>query len=59
VGEAFVDLIPVNNVPPGGKIVRAAVVVFEIVGVLPYIVAKDGIVACGERRVLIGGGGDF
>ena len=42
-GEALVDLVPVDYVPPGGKIFGTAVVVFQIVGVLPDVVAEDGI----------------
>jgi hypothetical protein len=55
-GEAAVDFVPVDDVPPGGQIVGAAVLVLEIVGVLPDIVAEDGVEALGERRFLVGGG---
>jgi len=57
--EALVDLGPVDGVPPGGEIFGAAVLVLEVVGVLPDVVAEDGVVALGERAVLVGGGGDF
>src|ERR1700684_4393791 len=53
-GVAFVDLVPVDGVPPGGQIFGAAVVVFQVVGVLPDVVAEDGIVALGDGTVLIG-----
>src|SRR6266567_8189003 len=41
----LVDLVPVEHVPPGGEIFRATVVVFQVVGVLPDVVAEDGIEA--------------
>src|ERR1035438_7753349 len=58
-GEAAVDFVPVDNVPPGGEIVGAAVLVLQIVGVLPDVVEQDGIVALGEGRVLVGRGDDL
>ena len=41
--EAAIDLSPVDNVPPRGQIVRAAVLVLEVIGMLPDIVAEDRI----------------
>src|SRR5271165_2335423 len=58
-GEALVDFIPVDDVPPRGEVFGAAVVVLEIVGVLPDIVAEDRVVARGERAVLVRGGDDL
>ncbi|SPE28485.1 putative Phosphomannomutase [Acidobacteriia bacterium SbA2] len=58
-GVAFVDLVPVGDVPPGGEIFGAAVVVFQIVGVLPDVVAEDGVEALGDWVVLIGGAEDL
>jgi hypothetical protein len=43
MGEALVDFFPVDDVPPCGEIVRAAVVVFEVVGMLPDVVAENGV----------------
>ena len=40
--EALIDFVPVDYVPPGGEIFRTAVVVFQVVGMLPDIVAEDG-----------------
>src|SRR5271170_1774371 len=57
-GEAFVDFVPVDGVPPGGEIFGTAVVVFQVVGVLPDVVAKDGIVALADGAVLIRRGHD-
>src|ERR1700733_14596753 len=58
-GEALVDLVPVDGVPPGGEVVGALVLVFEVVGVLPDVVAEDGVVTLRERVVLVGGGDDL
>src|ERR1035441_7659840 len=58
-GEAFVDLVPVDDVPPCGEVVGAAVLVLQVVGVLPDVVAEDGVEAAGEGRVLVGGGDDL
>src|SRR5579863_3803150 len=52
--EAGVDFVPVDYVPPGGEILRAAVVVFEVVGVLPDVVPEDREMALRDRTVLIG-----
>src|ERR1039458_1640408 len=57
--EALVDFVPVDDAPPGGQIVGAAVLVFQVVGVLPDVVAEDGIQALGQRRFLVGGGDDL
>src|ERR1017187_9184303 len=54
-GEAAVDLVPVDHVPPGGEIVGAAVLILEVVGMLPDIVAEDGIQSLSQRRFLVGG----
>src|ERR1035437_9216723 len=55
-GEALVDLVPVDDAPPCGEVVGAAVLVLEVVGVLPDVVEQDGIEALGKGRVLVGGG---
>jgi len=57
-GEALVDLVPVDGVPPGGEVVGAPVLVLEVVGVLPDVVAEDGVAALGDRVVLVGCGDD-
>jgi hypothetical protein len=58
-GEALVDFVPIDYVPPRGEIFGAAVVVLQVVGVLPDVVAEDGVEALGERVVLVGGGNDL
>jgi hypothetical protein len=56
--KTSVDFVPVDNVPPGSEIFWTAVVVFQIVGVLPNVVAEDGEMALRNRAVLIGRGHD-
>src|ERR1035441_5110626 len=58
-GKALVDFVPVDDVPPGGEVVWAAVLVLEVVGVLPNVVKQDGIEALREGRVLVGCGDDL
>src|ERR1035438_9731939 len=36
----------------------ALVLVLEVVGVLPDVIAGDGVVALGQGRILVGGGDD-
>ena len=56
------DLLPVDNIPEGCDVLRPAVVVLQVVGMLPYIQAQDGngwvISHLHEWVVLVGGGGD-
>src|SRR5215831_12026223 len=52
--EALVDFGPVDDVPPGGEVVGAAVLVLEVVGVLPDVISEDRVEALAERRVLVG-----
>src|SRR5439155_15424325 len=37
------NFVPVDDIPPRGEIVRAAVLVLEVVGVFPYVVAHNRI----------------
>mmetsp|Transcript_8816 Transcript_8816/g.20800 ORF Transcript_8816/g.20800 Transcript_8816/m.20800 type:complete len:234 (+) Transcript_8816:125-826(+) len=58
------DLVPVDNVPVGGDVLRAAVLVLKVVGVLPHVKAEDRDEArlgraVHERVVLVGGGDDL
>src|SRR6202021_344091 len=41
--EAFVDLVPVDGVPPGGEVVWPLVLVLEGVSVFPAVVAEVGV----------------
>src|SRR3954468_20113387 len=59
--EALVDRFPVHYVPPRGQVIRTLVLVAQVVGVLPNIVAEDGKIAFAihQRIVLIGGRADL
>src|SRR6185312_4419192 len=48
------DGVPVDHVPPGLEVVRAAVLVLEVVGVLPDVDPEDRDVVVQDRRVLVG-----
>src|SRR5215216_265776 len=52
-GVALADLLPVDHVPPGLEVVRPAVLVLEIIGVLPHVVAEERALAVHQRRVLV------
>src|SRR3954451_20448742 len=51
---ALADLVPVHDVPPRLEVVRALVLVLEVVGVLPDVDAEQGGLPCGDRRVRVG-----
>lgn len=59
------DLIPVNDVPEGINVIRASVLIIQVIGVFPNIEAEDGRVAAvpesgaHEGAVLVGGTGHF
>ena len=40
-GEEFGDLGPVHDIPPRGDVVRPAILVLQIVGVLPHVESQD------------------
>src|SRR4028118_24846 len=48
------DLLPVDDVPEGVYVLRAAVLVLEVVGVLPHVQAHHRRLALHQRRVLVG-----
>jgi len=50
---AVVDFFPVHNIPPRSQILRPAIVVFQVVGVLPHVIAEDRKQALRQRVVLI------
>src|SRR5436190_4101980 len=56
--EAARDLGPVNDVPPRVDVVRALVLVLEVVGVLPDGDAEERGLPVGARPVLVGRGDD-
>src|SRR4051795_13136439 len=53
-GVALGDLVPVDDVPPGLEVLGPAVVVLEVVRVLPDVVAQQRRVAVEHRAVLVG-----
>ena len=55
----MIDLFPVHYVPPGRKIFRPAVVIFQVIGVLPNVIAKNRKQTLGNGIVLIGGADDL
>src|SRR5437667_220095 len=57
--ETFLYFLPVHYIPPCFQIVGADIFVLQVVGMLPDIIAHDGIVALHQRIILIGGAGDF
>src|SRR5882757_375627 len=56
--QSLVDLSPVHDVPPGGDVIGPAVLVFQVVRVLPDVDAEDGLLALHQRAVLIRGAFD-
>src|SRR5581483_2323423 len=52
--EALRHLVPVDHVPPGLEVVRALVLVLQVVGVLPDVDADQRRLARRDRRVLVG-----
>src|ERR1700678_31286 len=57
--EALVDLLPVDGIPPRGKIIRALVLVLQVISVLPDIIAQNRVMPLRERIVLIRSGDDL
>jgi hypothetical protein len=44
-GEAAIDFVPVDHVPPRSEVIGTAILIFEIVGVLPNVIEENGIEA--------------
>ena len=53
LSQAPIDLVPVDDVPPRGEIVGAAILVVQVVGVFPDVDAEDGLLALHHRVVLV------
>src|SRR5712691_12616355 len=53
-GVALADLRPVHHVPPRLEVVTAAVLVGEIIGVLPHVVSQQHALSLHQRGVLVG-----
>src|SRR4029079_9990914 len=58
-GVPLGDLVPVDHVPPRLQVVRALVLVLEVVGVLPDVDAEQRGLARADRRVLGGSARDL
>jgi hypothetical protein len=61
VGTVLRHLVPVHHVPKVAYVFRSAVLIFEVVGVFPYIESQNGehdfvgsTIALHERIVLVG-----
>src|SRR5581483_3560107 len=39
--QALIDLVPIHHIPPGLQVFRAAIVVLQVVGMLPDIITHD------------------
>src|SRR5215212_1781435 len=53
------NLRPVNDVPPSFDVIRAAVLVIQVVGVFPDVHTNDRFVAVHQWTVLVRRGHDF
>ncbi len=47
--EVLVGKVPVDEAPPGVKIVDPGVSVVDVIGVLPHVAGDDGLQASGQR----------
>src|SRR5579864_416950 len=59
LSETFIDFVPVHNVPPGFQVIGPAVLVLQVISVLPHVVAQDGEIAVAQGIVLVGGRSHF
>src|SRR5260370_2767583 len=57
--EALFRFLPVHYVPPGRDVFRPAVLIFQIIGVLPNIQTDHWKLAFHDGGILIGGGKDI
>src|SRR5262245_44745135 len=53
---ALGDDIPVDHVPPGVQVVGASILILEVVGVFPDIVAHDRVCPLHVWTILVGAG---
>src|SRR5262245_6022066 len=54
--ESLAHKIPIHHVPPGGNVLRSAVLILEVVGVFPDIQTEQGDAALAYGRILVGRG---
>ena len=57
--ESFVNLVPIHYVPPRGQILRTAVLILQVVRVLPDIVSHNGMMTIHNGVVLVSGRNDL
>src|ERR1039458_10333181 len=57
--EALFDFRPVDHIPPSRNIVGPAVLIVQVVGVLPPVQAHHRELAFHHRAILVGGGKDI
>src|SRR6266699_6497463 len=57
--EALFGFVPVHYAPPRRDILGPAILIFQIVRVLPDIETDYGELSFHQRRVLVGGGNDI
>src|SRR5258705_7047001 len=57
--KPLLGFLPVHHVPPGVEVIRAAVLILEVIGVLPHIHADHRKLSFHHRRILIRGRRDF
>ncbi len=58
LSEAFADEVPVDDILEGFEVIGSAILIFEVIGVLPDIETEDGDSAGGVGAILIGEGFD-
>src|ERR1041385_5839986 len=52
--EPLLRFLPVHDVPPRTEIIRAAILILQIIGVLPHVDADHRELPFHHRRVLVG-----
>src|SRR4051794_2293440 len=58
-GITLGNLVPVDDIPPSVEIIRATILILEIVGMLPHIIAQNRNIVLYQGTVLVSGGNDF
>ena len=56
--SSFVALqcdFPIHHIPPCLEVVASAILIFQVISVLPDVIAKDDVVTFAERAILICG----
>src|SRR5262245_44150674 len=56
LGVTFGDEVPIDDIEPGGDVFGTAILIFEVIGVLPDIQAEQGLKAVAQRSILVGSG---